>query len=1171
MPASGFLNVQRLLTRWMVPSFCLPNLLVLWTISACSGGDTPTPSPSPTAPEESVTPEVAPGGVRFLHPYADQVLATDSLAVYLSYDPDVSPESLQLSLNGTTISGVSCDPTSRECRVTGVALGEPGPKTLQALVTRTSGEKGKSTVSFEAYPGQALALPIEHPQQLIEGPETKGRIGDILLSNGRIQVVISALGRDFDYLHTFGGHIIDADLLRLPWEPERDGLGVVGPAINIEAGDNPQSLIVLNDGKDGQPAQVQTIGPDELMVAMNASTMAPLLIPPEVSELPIGTYIPASADDKDLPLEVTSTYRLEPGANYVTYETKIRNIGNSNASFYLGDFLNATGEMDYFSPGFGFRADIYFRHEGEFFGFTGFGSSAGLSYGLIPTTKPNTTVSLPGTFITFASQDAQAIIFESVPPNITLAPNAFYTFTRHFVVGTHLADVTRARCGLLQLDCGTVKGKVTKDGKPAAGANVTLWRPATITEAYTNRTEQIITHWRTLEDGTFEGQVEVGRYRVSAELPHARYSTDPSSNSTTPPTIEVEIEAGQTRDNVTFNLPSPGTLRVQVTDELGQPISARVTLAGFDPSPDPLVSPVVFPGYDSTGAYFSDVYADKLPYGVVTMANTDAAGDTGPVPIEPGEYWMVVSHGPFFSIWSEKVTIPSDGTVLEKTAQLARVITASGFYSGDFHVHGIDSFDARVPRDNRLKAMAAEGVDVFASTDHNTRIDFTPLLADLGLADRVVGIVGEEITTFDLGHFNAFPMPLVSTARNSGSVDWAGPFAPGMSYPSQGRYDVSPSELFASVHDLPGDRILMSNHPNTRTLGYFSLIGLNTADTNGPKAYVPTCLGRQAPDTNLWDDGFDALELWRTYEDDPSLLLAENMGDWFNLLNQGIVRTSMSNSDSHASYYIPVGGPRNLIALDTTVPFTPEGVGPELTRRIREGRVINTNAPLLDVRLEATDGTLAGHALPLPTQLSAPDGTVRVQIRVQSAQWAQFDEVQLYVNHAPVPVFDDKDDAPGRTYPFSNCPGSEVTMTDVPRYDVVPEEGYSWVAGRDFVLELVNDHPELPGAGHWEAELEIPLILSEDSWVVVLVRGNEGVSQPLFPVQPTGLDDRQNQDLADLMDGNLGEGGVMAQAYTNPLFVDVNENGRFDAPGLRVKAGPGPRTRQVKVQRESMR
>jgi len=66
----------------------------------------------------------------------------------------------------------------------------------------------------------------------------------------------------------------------------------------------------------------------------------------------------------------------------------------------------------------------------------------------------------------------------------------------------------------------------------------------------------------------------------------------------------------------------------------------------------------------------------------------------------------------------------------------------------------------------------------------------------------------------------------------------------------------------------------------------------------------------------------------------------------------------------------------------------------------------------------------------------------------------------------------------------------------------------------------------------------------------VLVRGTDGVSHPLFPVLPNSLKTSTNGTLAQLVDGNLGEDGILALAFTNPLYIDGNDDGMWTPPGV---------------------
>ena len=68
--------------------------------------------------------------------------------------------------------------------------------------------------------------------------------------------------------------------------------------------------------------------------------------------------------------------------------------------------------------------------------------------------------------------------------------------------------------------------------------------------------------------------------------------------------------------------------------------------------------------------------------------------------------------------------------------------------------------------------------------------------------------------------------------------------------------------------------------------------------------------------------GFDALEVW--IGDDRGQVytnfLGQNAGDWFNLINQGIVRTGVADSDTHAKVDRQAGIPRTMVASPTDDP-----------------------------------------------------------------------------------------------------------------------------------------------------------------------------------------------------------------------------------------------------------
>ena len=73
--------------------------------------------------------------------------------------------------------------------------------------------------------------------------------------------------------------------------------------------------------------------------------------------------------------------------------------------------------------------------------------------------------------------------------------------------------------------------------------------------------------------------------------------------------------------------------------------------------------------------------------------------------------------------------------------------------------------------------------------------------------------------------------------------------------------------------------------------------------------------------------------------------------------------------------------------------------------------------------------------------------------------------------------------------------------------------------------------------------------ITADTWIVAIAHGSDGVSSPMFPIVPEDIDQSSNPTLEDLIDDNLDEAGVLAYAFSNPLFLDVGNNG-WEPPGV---------------------
>jgi hypothetical protein len=101
----------------------------------------------------------------------------------------------------------------------------------------------------------------------------------------------------------------------------------------------------------------------------------------------------------------------------------------------------------------------------------------------------------------------------------------------------------------------------------------------------------------------------------------------------------------------------------------------------------------------------------------------------------------------------------------------------------------------------------------------------------------------------------------------------------------------------------------------------------------------------------------------------------------------------------------------------------------------------------------------------------------------------------------------------------------------------------------DFAVSTVTPFPAIPSAQRQETTKVVSFpSLAADTWFVVVVKGRDGVSRPMFPVFPQNLSSTGNTTLADLLDGNLGQNGTTALGNTNALYADVDGTPGFDAP-----------------------
>ena len=380
--------------------------------------------------------------------------------------------------------------------------------------------------------------------------------------------------------------------------------------------------------------------------------------------------------------------------------------------------------------------------------------------------------------------------------------------------------------------------------------------------------------------------------------------------------------------------PVAGLLRWKVVEGT-EPVPAKVTVRGIAPTKDPSW------GDDpDEGAAMNAVYSDT---------------GEGERPLPPGAYRVTIHRGHEYSVDEREIHVEANRTV-DVRARLDRVVDTTGWISADLHVHAVPSFDAPTLLTDRVRSLAAVGVEVAVATDHNAVTDYGPTIKEMKLGGKLASIVGDEVTTKEVffGHFNTFPLQ-----AGGAPVPWE---------------SISPKGLFAAARaaGAPGlPFVVQVNHPRMSDIGYFELLHLDPGDVQGWLARSP-----------LVDMQFDALEVFNGDHYAEIKKVERCLHDWYALLNAGYRPVATGNSDSHKITYQEAGVPRNWVAVPNDDPgaFDPRA----FLESLKAGRVVVSNGPF--VRLEANGQGIGA---------SVPPGPVEISIAVDAPPWIDVDRVEL--------------------------------------------------------------------------------------------------------------------------------------------------------------------------------
>ncbi|MDB4946833.1 MAG: hypothetical protein JWP97_6367 [Labilithrix sp.] len=613
----------------------------------------------------------------------------------------------------------------------------------------------------------------------------------------------------------------------------------------------------------------------------------------------------------DAKLAVETRYQLASGDRALLLTTILTNHGDREVSLkWVGDAVQWGGAEKVASgKPVGFKG----RSEGPFLG--GVGRFA--SYAI--TSAEGSIAALSGSSWSDTEQQK----------DVKIAPGASLTYVRVLVVGER-ADVASLVSELTK-SSGEEVGAVEISLVDAAGRPVKVPQGARATVSVPGGAP-VMTLVADHDDATFGGELPPGTWELAFAPSVGRRAASGAK-------VTVNVAKGGAQEKATLVVSDAAELDASCVDEAKEPLPCKVTIVGTDGTPDPDLGPTYVSG----------------------PATNQIIGEHVVVPIAPGTYRLTFTRGPEYGL-EAVVAVLAPGARKTLVTTLKRVVDTSGYVSTDFHQHSILSGDAPVSTRDRLRANAAEGVEVAVASEHNRVVDLEPLARELGLARFVVAIAGDELTTDasvkPWGHANVFPLvPAPGVARGG---------APAVR-------DRLASDVLDEVRRRPGPaRVIQINHPRAAPNGYFDLLAFD----------AQTGLGTGAG----YDPGFDAVEVWNGKD---VAMRDKVLVDFLALLRTGHPVTPVADTDTHGIVGQEPGLPRTFVRVtkDDGLDAWDAGRTDDLVRSVRERRdVVLTNGPFLEVR--ANGAGIGGVA-------AAKGGLVEVKVHVVTASFAQVSRAEL--------------------------------------------------------------------------------------------------------------------------------------------------------------------------------
>lgn len=626
----------------------------------------------------------------------------------------------------------------------------------------------------------------------------------------------------------------------------------------------------------------------------------------------------SSKGDETRP-QVEVTYELAPNEPYLRITSKYTNVSPKEMTIQPEDTVRADAQKDEIVKAPEGTGEWFWFHD-QFWEQAYAVEAPGFEVAINNTSKEST--------LRYQST-------ASGKRKVDLKPGESFSLTRVVYPGNDMLQVRAIAAGMRQKSTTAVALKLTTaDGQPLPKARLSV-----------KRGDESLGTINTQADGTVKTSLVPGDYSLTAT--YLGVDITPASGP-----LKLTVNAQEKAQQATLKADrwQPGLVTARITDGAGQPIPCKIEFLAQGETPKPHFGPET--------ADFGVKSLCYAPLGELSQA------------LPPGEYEVVISHGPEHDALFQQIAV-APGKTIEIKGKLPRVVDTTGWISTDFHSHSSPSGDNTGSQLGRVLNLLCDHIEYAPCTEHNRIDTYQPHIDRLQVGRFIGSCTGMELTglPLPLNHQNAFPLVMKPHLQNGG-----GPTTDA---------DVETQVERLAKWDDSSEKLVQVNHAD---------FGWLIRDKNGDRT-ADEGNARILPFVDVYEvhPVPDILTL------DPYLTASQYKGNnrvfnWLQLLNQGMRMRGVVNTDAHYNYH-ESGFLRNWVKSPTDEPSEVKVL--DIVRASTAGAVVMSNGPFLEARVAESgkaNWVISGQ------DVSAPSKKLTIDVRVQCPNWLDIDRVFVLVN-----------------------------------------------------------------------------------------------------------------------------------------------------------------------------